>query len=516
MQLLTKKSLTGFFALSLVTSLNFIIPSPSTAAGTPVKGGDLVVVRGDIETSLVPSIPPDNASIWVLEELFDTLLFPAADGKSLVPGLATTWSQSKDGLTWTFNLRKGVKFSDGTAMTSKDVKFSIEENTKGSNWGFLNASISKITTPNADTVLIKTKYPYSPLPAAIATFANSVLPYNYGGKTQEEFGKNPIGTGPFKISKWTLGQQIKLVKNPYYWEAGKPYLNSITFNLVPDSNTRANQLLGGQAQINEFPPYSSVKALKGQSKVTVSAFPSSATMFMVFNNSKAPFNDPHLRKALAYVIDKKAINTAILAGAGTPAGAFMWPSGWAHNAAIKGREFDVAKAKAELALSTTPTGLTANIAVASGNVDQNSLAQIMQNAAAQIGVTLNIQQLDPSAMNDARMNKTFDICYVPVTTDMMDPDEIINVDAVYTGGAFSLFSYYDNKNISKWAADAVKTQDQAKRKVIYDKIQVQFEADAPMVPLYYAPEMYSYSKKVQNFHSYVTGNYNLRNVWLSK
>ena len=255
MKSFTKKSLAGLFAVSMITSLNFVIPATSSATGTPVKGGDLVVVRGDIETSLVPSIPPDNASIWVLEEIFDTLLFPAQDGKSLLPGLATKWTQSKDGLSWTFNLRHGVKFSNGKAMSSKDVKFSIEENTKGSNWGFLNANISKITTPDANTVVISTKTPYSPLPSAIATFANAVIPYNYGGVSKDAFGKNPIGTGPFKLSKWTLGQSIKLVRNPYYWEAGKPYLNSVTFNLVTDSNTRANQLAGNQAQINEFPPF---------------------------------------------------------------------------------------------------------------------------------------------------------------------------------------------------------------------------------------------------------------------
>ncbi len=516
MKSFTKKSLAGLFAVSMITSLNFVIPATSSATGTPVKGGDLVVVRGDIETSLVPSIPPDNASIWVLEEIFDTLLFPAQDGKSLLPGLATKWTQSKDGLSWTFNLRHGVKFSNGKAMSSKDVKFSIEENTKGSNWGFLNANISKITTPDANTVVISTKTPYSPLPSAIATFANAVIPYNYGGVSKDAFGKNPIGTGPFKLSKWTLGQSIKLVRNPYYWEAGKPYLNSVTFNLVTDSNTRANQLAGNQAQINEFPPFSSIKTLKGQSKITVSAFPSSATNFLVLNNSKAPFNDVHARRALAYLVDKNAINNAVLFGAGTPAGAFMWPAGWAHDASIKGRDYSVAKAKAELALSATPNGFSANIMIPSGNADQNSMAQILQAAAAQAGITLTIQQLDPSAWNDARSNKSFDICYTLVTTDMMDPDEIINVDAVYNGGAFSLFTYYDNKDVAAWAAKAVTFQDQVKRKALYDKIQVQVEADAPLVPLYYAPVVYSYSKKVQNFHTYVTGNYNLRNVWLSK
>ncbi len=516
MRIVSKKLLVTAVTVALALPVSFTFSQVASAA-TPVKGGDLTILRGDLESSLTPSIPPDNAGIWVVEEIFDTLLVPAADAKSLKPSLATSWSASKDGLTWTFKLRSGVKFSDGTPMTSKDVKFSLQENSNpAGNWGFINSSISKIGTPDPLTVTITTKTPYSPLPAVMAIFANSIIPNNYGGKTKDEFGKHPIGTGPFKLATWTKGQLIKIVRNPYYWEAGKPYLDSITFKLVPDANTRANQVQGGQAQINEFPSFSSVKTLKNVPGVKVTAFDSSAVNFLIFNNTKAPLSDVHVRKALASLVDKKAIITAVLFGNGTPAGAYMSPSSWSHNASIKGLPYDLTKAKAELALSTQPNGFSATIMVSSGNADQNSMAQILQSEAAKIGVTLQISQLDPSAWTAARDNKSYDIMFGYDTTDIIDPDELIRFTGLIDGGGSSLWSYYDNQKSAKLANDAVLIDNQTKRKAIYDKIQVAFDNDQPMVPLYYAPNLYSYSTKVQAFHPFVTGNYNFRNVWLSK
>ncbi|CAB4657014.1 unannotated protein [freshwater metagenome] len=516
MKNISKKVLVGAVAFALVLPASFTF-SQGASAASPVKGGNLTILRGDLESSLTPSIPPDNAGIWVVEEIFDTLLLPAQDAKSLKPSLATSWSASKDGLTWTFKLRAGVKFSDGKPMTSKDVKFSLQENSNpAGNWGFINSSISKIGTPDPLTVTVTTKTPYSPLPAVMAIFANSIVPYNYGGKTKEAFGKSPIGTGPFKLATWTKGQLIKLVRNPYYWEAGKPYLDSVTFKLVPDSNTRANQVQGGQAQVNEFPSYSSVKTLKSVKGVKVTAFDSSAVNYLIFNNTKAPLTDVHVRKALAYLVDKKAIIAAVTFGIGTAAGAYMSPTSWAHNASIKGLPYNVAKAKAELALSTQPNGFEASINVASGSADENSKAQILQSEAAKIGITLKINQLDPSAWTAARDAKTYDIMFGYCTTDIIDPDEIIRFAGLIDGGGSSLWSYYDNQASAKLANDAVLIDNQAKRKAIYDKIQLAFDADQPMVPLYYAPNLYSYSTKVQNFHPFVTGNYNFRNVWLTK
>lgn len=484
--------------------------------GTPQMGGDLVMARADPAETLVPNLATSNAAIWTMEEMYDTMLLPSVDGEDVVPALATDWTQSEDGLSWTFNLRTDVVFSDGQALTSRDVKFSLEEASKPEMpFSFINSSIASVAAPDDFTVVVTTEQPFAPLPSVMAIFSNSIIPFNYGGVTAEEFAAHPIGSGPFMLDHWTEGGEIKLVKNPEYWQAGKPYLDSVTFSLVSDANTRANQVQGGQAQINEFPAYSSLAGLEGQSGVAVGIFPSSRVEFLTLNNVREPFTDVHVRRALAYAVDKASIVKAVLFGNGEPAGAYMAPSSWSHNAAIEGLPFDLDKAKAELAQSSQPNGFTATITVTSGNPEENAMAQIVQAAAAQIGITLNIVSLDPSALGTALYDGNFDMAFLYDTTDIVDPDEIIRFTGVYDGGSFALLSYYDNPEIAALAEKAVTLRDQAERKVIYDQIQVMWDDDQPMVPLYYSPNVYSFSTKVQGFQASVTGNYNLVNVWLA-
>ncbi|MBO0812646.1 MAG: ABC transporter substrate-binding protein, partial [Microlunatus sp.] len=273
----------------------------------PQAGGDLVMARAEEPTSLVPWVPTDNASIWTIEEIYDTLLVPAADGKSVKPSLATSWKQSADKLSWTFTLRKGVTFSNGAPLTSADVKFSIDQaSNKDNPFAFINDVIDSVSTPDDHTVVIKTKQPWSPLPADMALYANSIVPKDFGGMSEDQFAKKPIGTGPFAFDHWTKGQEIKLVKNPKYWMPGRPYLNSVTFTVVTDSNTRATQLQSGQAQINEFPAYSSIQGLEGKNGIQVGKFQSSRTDYLVMNNDKKPFDDINVRKAIAQSVDRQA------------------------------------------------------------------------------------------------------------------------------------------------------------------------------------------------------------------
>lgn len=505
-------------AMGFSLSLNPAILATAQAQDTPTRGGDLVMARSDPIKTLMPTLAPDNGSIWAIEEIFDTLLVPSPDGKEMKPSLATSWSQSTDGLEWTFKLREGVKFSDGTPMTSKDVKFSLQKaSDPATPFGFLNASITTVTTPDDHTVVIRTKEPFSPLPAVMAIFSNSVVPDNYGGKSAEDFAKSPIGTGPFKLENWTVGVGATFVRNTQYWQEGKPYLDSIAINDVADNNTRANQLLGGQIQINEFPAFSGLKALQNAGgDVKVGLFPSSRVDFLSMNNAKAPFDDVHVRRAIAYAIDKKALVDVVLRGYGEPAGAYMPPSSWSHNAAIKGLPYDMKAAKEELAKSSHPSGFETTINVGSGDSDEAAMAQILQASLAQIGIKLTIQTLDPATAYSTKDAGNYDMAFSYNTTDIADPDEIIRFAGVFDGGSHTLYSRYDNKDIAALAAKAATLSDQAERKKLYDEIQAKWDADQPLVTLYYTPEIYTYTSNVRSFHPYVTGNYGLVDVWLAQ
>src|SRR5690242_21317498 len=205
-------------------------PSP---VGAPVHGGNLVFAAVQDAQSMNATTVFDNNSIWIFEQIFQTLYTVTNDGKGVRPYLATGYTMSKDKKTYTFKLRHGVKFSNGKTMTSADVKFSIDQNRKATQgWAYIDSAIKSVDAPSPDTVVIHLKFTWAPMLADLSFFANGVVPNNYGGETETQFYNHPIGTGPFKWDYWHKGSALKLVRNPLYWEKGKPYLNSVTWTDV--------------------------------------------------------------------------------------------------------------------------------------------------------------------------------------------------------------------------------------------------------------------------------------------
>ena len=193
----------------------------AAAGGTPVKGGDLVIARTADSQSMNNTTVFDNESIWVFEQIFQTLYTVTPNGKAVQPELATGYTVSADKKTYTFTLRSGVKFSTGQPMTSADVKFSLDQSRAAAKgWGYIDTAIKSVAAPTPSTVVVSLKYPWAPLLADLSLFSNGIVPANYGGKTETQFYNAPVGTGPFKWDFWHKGSSLKLVRNPNYWVKG--------------------------------------------------------------------------------------------------------------------------------------------------------------------------------------------------------------------------------------------------------------------------------------------------------
>ncbi|MGH3260428.1 MAG: ABC transporter substrate-binding protein, partial [Trebonia sp.] len=279
----------------------------ATGSSQATHGGNLVIVRSNDAVSMNKTTTFDNSSIFVMEQIMEPLFTVSNDGKTVKPWLATGYTVSADKLTYTIKLRGGVKFSNGQPMTAADVKFSIDQDSKtgSSGWGYINAAIKQVVAVNPETVRIELKYPWAPILADLSLFSNGIIPDNYGGQSETAFYNQPIGTGPFEWSAWKKGQYIKLVKNPHYWQAGKPYLDSVQFNVVPDANTRELQLEGKQADVDTYPDWSTFATLKSTPGITATAFPSTELDYLAFNEKVAPFSDVHVRQAISDAIDRK-------------------------------------------------------------------------------------------------------------------------------------------------------------------------------------------------------------------
>ncbi|WP_162641464.1 ABC transporter substrate-binding protein [Streptosporangium sp. 'caverna'] len=489
--------------------------SSSASGGAAKKGGDLVIVRDHDAVNMDKTTVFSNGSIWTYNQMYEPLVAMTDDGQGVKPWLAESYEMSADNLSCTLKLRKDVKFHNGQPMTSADVKFSIDESskTKGG-WEFINSAIKEITTPDDYTVVVTTKYPWAPLLADLSCPNNGIIPKDYAGKTKDEFYAAPIATGPFMWGTWQKGSSLTLKKNPSYWQAGKPYLDSVTWKVVADSNARAIQLQGGQAHINEAPPFSSLTQLKSTPNLKVDLFPSTRTDYIMMNNTKKPYDDIHVRRAISYAIDREALVKSVLFGNGTVANSFMMPSAPYYDKDSPGLTYDMAKAKAELAQSSVPQGFKTTWLAMSGDAVDASIAQILQASLKELGITMDIQNVDPSAQHDLTGKLQYEIAHSYWTMDLADPDELAQFALDPTTGGHSFNTGFDDKAIIELVHKAQQEFDKTKRQELYSELQVKAAESAFMAFLFYTPFPYASSSSVKGFKVLPTGSYHMEDVSL--
>ena len=263
------------------------------------RGGKLIYARYADSLFLDPVLNDANVDIWILTNLYDTLLLPTADGKGVSPGLATGYQVSDDGLTFTLTLRQGTKFSDGSPITAEDVKGTLDRarNPKNGIWNFIVESIDSIEVKSPDTVALHLKHPDPAIAGgADALFNTAIMPQKLfeatPGATDEEkakaFAEHPVGSGPFMFDSWQRGTEMVIKRNPYYWQMGEdgkplPYLDGIDFQVIPDDATRILKLQAGELDGAEFIPYARVEELKSDPNLNMELFPSTKVTFLTMN-----------------------------------------------------------------------------------------------------------------------------------------------------------------------------------------------------------------------------------------
>jgi peptide/nickel transport system substrate-binding protein len=490
--------------------------SHSAKAATPKRGGSITIARIEDSQSFDKTNVFQNESIWPVEQINEPLYTVTSDGRGVKPWLATSYTQSNGGKTYTFKLRPGVKFSNGKTMTSADVKFSIDDaraQLKG--WGYLDAAIKNITAPNPSTVVFHLKYQWAPFLADIALFANGIIPNHFAGQTRTAFYKHPIGTGPFMWDKQVVGQSVTFKRNPFYWQKGKPYLDSVTWTFVTDENTRELQLRGGQIQVDEFPPFNSITKLQNTSGVTMSLFPSTRTDYLDMNEKYPPLADVHVRRAISYAIDRKAIVKSVLFGHGTPANSFLPPQVPFYSKSSGGLQFNMAQAKAEMAKSKYPKGFKVSVLVGAGAQVEAAMGQILQNQLKQLGISVTFKQQDTSTEFQNIQKQNYQLGFSYWTMDIADPDELVAfaIDPK-GGGAHSFYTDYNNPTVINLSHQAERETNIPKRAKLYTKLQQIAAHDAFLGFLYYSPFRYAYSSKLHGFFVYPLGNYHLEDAWL--
>jgi len=497
----------------------FVLTAAVAAQTAPKMGGELRLAREADSSTMDLTTSTANLDIWVGINIFDTLVRFSDDGRTIVPGLAERWEASADGKTYTFFLRPNLKFSDGTPLTATDVAFAIDRarSAKEAAWSWTLAAVDKVETPSARTVRVRLKNRWSPILSDLALFDTGVYPKAYFQKVGPNgMAAKPLGSGPFYLAQWKRGDYILLKKNPNYYDAKNVRLDAVRFLAVPDENTRVLKLLAGEVDAIGFVPFSRIKELQDNPDVNMILNTSTRTDYLLINNARKPLNDVKVRQAISLAIDRNAIVRTALFGFGEPASSFLPKGAIAWDTSLKPYPFDPGRALQLIRESSAPNGFTASLLISAGSVTENQVATLIKDELRFIGITVNIQQIDPGQLIPTQQKGDYDISLEYWTNDIIDPDELVSFAIDFSQGGDSFFTKYKNDQVSTLAQQARLEPDQAKREQLYRQIQRIWYNDQPFLALYYSPFRNATRKWVHDFFQNPLGYWSVSRAWLAR
>ena len=500
--------------LSLFIVLLLVVSVFATVSAEGQIAKQIVIGRSADSIDLDPVTQDANFNIWMFNLVLEGLVKTRDEGTAIEPCLADSWDISEDGLTYTFHLKKGVKFSDGSPVTSEDWVWSFlrARDTEGSTWSFVIEALEDVTAPDDNTLVLKVKEPRANFLVNLAMFSLTVQKKAYYEKVgQEAYSQKPIGTGPYLIKEWKRGEYMLFEKNPYYHIEGLPKTEEIKFVVVPDDNTRTLQLEAGQIDVATYVPLDKMKELNDNPELVAIGLPSTQIHYIAFNTTKKPFDDPKVRLALDYGTDKQALLNFILFGYGEVATTYASKAGMYFNYDLKDRGYDIDKAKALLAEAGYPDGFETEILVSSGNAVYGKAAVILKEQWSKINVKVNILSLEPGLTSTKNHSMDFVVMITQWTDDMIDPSQRARFGFYFERSSCFHTGWRSDRAI-ELVEQGEREMDIAKREQIYLELQQIAYDELPILPLFYTPYPVAMSKNVEGFAQTPLGNYRFGNL----
>jgi peptide/nickel transport system substrate-binding protein len=490
--------------------------------GTPRHGGNLVYARAGETVSLDPQAPTGSLpDVWTDNMLYTGLVkFAPENTPKVVPAVAKSWDVSDGGKTYTFHLRPGMKFSNGEPVTAEDVKFSMER--------FGDPKINQIlviTTAgyesteivNPSTVRVHLSEPIAAFLNNISIVPGSILPKKLLEKEGEAFWKHPVGTGPFRVKEFVPGSHITMERNPYYFEKDKPYLDTVRYNFVTESNSRILALKNGQAQIADGVPFTQIESLQADPEFAVQLHYFPNTVEVSMSQQHPEFADLNVRKAIQYALNREQINQQIFRGVGTtpnsilPAFAIDAPA-----SQVKPYEYDIEKANEYMAKSKFPNGFSTTFVYPSGYEYIKQLALLIQQDLGAIGIDVKLTEVDPGSAYEKWLNREFEmiIAFPTETTDTAVPDEFLEFYRNPETHGFST-DWTISPQIEQNIQTFVTTPNEAARAELWPVLQQELLEQTPAVALANVPLVIANQQSVCGASVNPIGADQLQLVWLA-
>ncbi len=517
----------------------------SVLAATPKTGGTLVFGRGGDSVGLDPAFETDGNSFMICDNVYDQLVLYADESTDIVPGLATSWDISPDGLTYTFHLRKGVKFHDGTDFNADAVVFSLGRMMKEkkvkffkTQWEFpkeqppaeywlsmeMDKIVASIEAMDDHTVVFKLLRPEAPFIANMGMDFAAIVSPTAVLKLGPDFKSNPVGTGPFKFVKWIKDDRIILQANPDYWD-GRPYLDQAIFRTIPDNSVRFLELKTGNIDICQFPNPEDIELASKDPNLKLVTQPGMNIGYVSFNHTKPLWQDKRIRKAIAYAVNKKAIVDNIYYGLGQVAKNTIPPTMWGYNDDIQDYPYDPEMAKKLLAeakffeklkeAGQTKITLWSMPVPRPYNPNGMKVGEAIQADLKKVGIDVELVTFEWGTYlkKQREQDPSMDLFQLGWTGDNGDPDNFLAVllDGYADPNVRTQWKNEEYHNIIVKAKQASSKEERIK---LYRRAQELIHEEVPLINLAHSLVVCPMKKSVMNFKLHPTASIRLHKVWI--
>ena len=458
--------LMGLTAGSAVLPGALMATAPALAQGT--GGGTLTFGHlGDFQY-FDPFLLP--LADWPMFNQLYNVLARYNDDLEPQPELAESWDFSDDGLTLTFNLRPGVKFHNGRDFVADDVKFSLEyaqDPDVRANIRTLAWAVDSAEVVNDLTVAFHFA---EPTPAA---FDLIDLLFIVNRETIEEINSNPVGTGPFRFAEWAPGDFARFEKFEDYWNEGLPHLDEVIVRAIPDSATMIANLEGGTLDVIAAPPASEFERLEATGGIKVArGFPGGLVWDLSLNTGREPFDNKLVRQALQHALDRQRIVDIVFFNISDPWLQPQSDKSPLYDPDLEGfYTFDLDKAKSLLEEAGYADGFEFTVLTATTNPDGARLLQVFQADLAQIGITLNIDEVEPAQYRPRALDLDFDGAIFTYGRASKDPASLFGTTGVWRPGPEPInLSGYTSEEYRRLVAAGQSEMDSVRRQEIYQEL----------------------------------------------
>jgi len=491
-------------------------PAPLAGNSGPVIGGALTIGILRELSQLDPHRSGLAQEHIAYYGLYDRLTDIQTDN-SVVPGLAESWEVSADGTVYTFKLRQGVQFHDGTEFNAAAVKFNVDRVMDPTSGSVIRSSVGSVaTTEVVDNYTVKMTLKQPDYLFTRNLFGMNIVSPKALQDLGEDFSRNPVGTGPFRFKEWLRDDHMTMVRNQHYWrkdEAGRslPYLDEVTLKPIPTASTLVANIQTGHILVTGEIDVKDLSRLQSNSELVVWSAPSTSYFGIRLKTTEAPFDKLEVRQALSMSVDRDALNRVLFAGFATPAYKMYPPAMLGFDPDYKPyQNRDLNMAKELLAKAGYPNGIDFTLSFA--NSAYRAWAELLQAQWGEIGARVKLEQIE-SGIALQRMQTRELQAYVSGVGSTGEPYSFY--PAHFACGAPYNMHDWCNPEVDGMINTVLSIADPAERAKVYARAERILVEDAPVVFLFHPPVTRVYNSKVKGLViNQVTGRFEYRGVWL--